>query len=149
MTYRPYAAIIAEANANSSKLVLELVNGTATTIPALTPVGMDNAGNMQPVSIGDNLSSVAVLGITESSVPPSQSGNVVFSGRIENVSISAPHGSILYVSKTGTLTTNIPTVGMFGFVPGDEVIRIGGVVKNKANPSLKDIIVRIEVIGTL
>lgn len=46
MTYRPYAAIIAEANANSSKLVLELVNGTATTIPALTPVGMDNAGNI-------------------------------------------------------------------------------------------------------
>lgn len=149
MTYRPYAAIIAEANANSSKLVLELTNGTASTIPALTPVGMDNVGNIMPIAIGDNLSSIAVLGITEASILPSQSGNVVFSGRIENVSISAPHGSILYVSKTGSLTTNVPTIGMFGFVAGDHVIRIGGVVKNKTNPSLKDIVVRIEVVGTL
>lgn len=149
MTYRPYAAIIAEANANNARLVLELKNGTTSTIAALTPVGIDSAGDIKPVDVTDELSSLLQLGVTENSINSNTYGNVIFTGRIENVSLSYSHGTVLYVSKTGTLTDQVPTIGINGFVAGDKVIRVGGIVKNKTNPSLKDLIVKFEVIGTL
>lgn len=149
MTYRPYAAIIAEANANNSSLSLELKNGTASTIPALSPVGIDSSGDLKPIDVTDELSSLLQLGITESSINSNAYGKVIFTGRIENVTLSYPHGTILYVSKASTLTNQVPTIGINGFVAGDKVIRVGGIVKNKTNPSLKDLIVKFEVIGTL
>lgn len=149
MTYRPYAVIIAEANANNSSLSLELKNGTASTIPALSPVGIDNSGDLKPIDVTDELSSLLQLGITESSINSNAYGKVIFTGRIENITLSYPHGTILYVSKASTLTNQVPTIGINGFVAGDKVIRVGGIVKNKSNPTLKDLIVKFEVIGTL
>ena len=56
---------------------------------------------------------------------------------------------VLYVSKTGGVTNVKPSIGVDGFTAGDVIIRLGVVSKNRDNPSNKDLIVNVAIIGVL
>ena len=62
---------------------------------------------------------------------------------------TATFGDIMYVAKDGSLTNIKPTDGEDGFVSGDFVIKVGVIVKDSNNPSQKNLIVNIQVMGQL
>lgn len=149
MSYRPYAAIIAEAQANNSNLTVELLNDSGSTIDELTAVGIDADGKITVIDVSDETSSLKVAGVTTESIADLSSGIVALTGRIENITTSFSHGDYIYVSKTGELQNTTPEIGEFGFLAGDTIIRVGVVVRNANNPSNKDLLVKIQVIGKL
>jgi hypothetical protein len=150
MTYRPYSAIIAAAQATSTKLSLNLYNNSGYSITALQPVApVAGTGEIQPVDISNGSSSFRVLGLTSAAIPNGDYGDVVTHGRIQNISTPFSFGDFVYVAKDGTLTNVEPSYGTNGFTDGDYSIKVGMIVKNKDNPSQKDLIVNIEYGGAL
>jgi hypothetical protein len=150
MTYRPYAAIIAAAQSTTAKLSVNLYNNSGYNLTALQPVTpVSGTGEIQPVDVSSGSSSFRVLGVTSAAIPNGGFGDVVTHGRIQNISTSFAFGDFVYVAKDGTLTNVEPSYGLDGFTDGDYSIKIGMIVKNKDNPSQKDLIVNIEYGGAL
>lgn len=149
MSYRPYAAIIAEAQASNSNLTVELLNESGMTIDELMAVGIDSDGKITTIDVSDETSSLKVAGVTTESIPNLSSGIVALTGRIENITTTFSHGDYVYVAKNGELQNSIPEIGQDGFLAGDTVIRIGVIVRNADTPSNKDLLVKIQVIGKL
>jgi hypothetical protein len=149
MTYRPFAAIIAEAQAANSNLITQMENQSGSLIPALTPVAVDNNGYITTIDVSDEDTVFSIAGVTKASIANNASGDVSLAGRIENVSVSFAHGDYVYVSKTGGLTNQHPAIGVNGFVAGDAVIRVGVIVRNTNTPSNKDLLVKMQLVGKL
>jgi hypothetical protein len=149
MTYRPFAAIIAEAQASNSNLITQMKNQSGSLIPALTPVAIDNNGYITTINVSDENTVFSIAGVTQVSIADNATGAVSLAGRIENVSLPFAHGDYVYVSKTGGLTNQHPAIGVNGFVAGDAVIRVGVIVRNTNVPSNKDLLVRMQLIGRL
>jgi hypothetical protein len=149
MTYRPFAAIIAEAQAANSNLITQMENQSGSLIPALTPVAIDNNGYITTIDVSDDDTIFSIAGVTKVSIANNASGDVSLAGRIENVSVSFAHGDYVYVSKTGGLTNQHPAIGVNGFVAGDAVIRVGVIVRNANTPSNKDLLVKMQLVGKL
>jgi hypothetical protein len=149
MTYRPFAAIIAEAQAANSNLITQMKNQSGSLIPALTPVAIDNNGYITTIDVSDEDTVFSIAGVTKVSIANNASGDVSLAGRIENVSVSFAHGDYVYVSKTGGLTNQHPAIGVNGFVAGDAVIRVGVIVRNTNTPSNKDLLVKMQLVGKL
>jgi hypothetical protein len=149
MTYRPYSAIIAEAQASNSNLVAQMKNQSGSTIAALMPVSVDNNGYIVPIDVSDEDTIFSVVGVTQASIANNALGSVLLAGRIENISISFAHGDNVYVSKTGDLTNQTPQIGINGFVAGDAIIRVGVIARNTNTPSNKDLLVKIQLVGKL
>ena len=89
------------------------------------------------------------LGLSMSTILSSSQGSVVLSGLVKNVSTGLSVGDILYVAKTGGITTTAPDIGVSGFVAGDFVIKVGQITKNSSNPSNKDLLVAWQLVGQL
>lgn len=149
MTYRPYAAIIAQAQAANSNLTAQLINDTGSNIPILTPVSVDSDGRLITIDVSGDDSVISIAGVTAEEILDGSSGSVALNGRIVNITTSFLHGDYLYVSKTGGLTNEVPTSGVNGFVDGDAVIRVGVIVRNASAPSQKDLLVKMQLVGKL
>jgi hypothetical protein len=126
-----------------------LENNTGSSIPAFQPVRADIFGDMALVDVAVEAESLAIVGITKTTIPDATTGPMVTSGRLENVTGSFTFGDVLFVSKTGGLTNTKPDIGVDGFVAGDWVIKLGVVTKNQSNPILKDLIIQIQLMGQL
>jgi Avian adenovirus fibre, N-terminal len=131
----------------SQEILLE--NNSGSTIPAFTPVRADSNGDMDVIDVSVEIESLAIVGITKTSVPDAAIGSMVTSGKLENVTGSFTFGNVLYVSKTGGLTATPPSIGVDGFLAGDWIIKLGVVTKNQSNPLDMDLICQIQVIGQL
>lgn len=149
MTYRPYAAIIAQAQAANSNLSTQMRNESGSGIDALTPVSVDNNGYLSTINVSDDDTIFSIVGVTQVFIANNSSGSVSLTGRIENVSIAFAHGDYVYVSKTGGLTNQHPEIGLNGFIAGDAVIRVGVIVRNTNTPSNKDLLVKMQLVGKL
>ena len=132
-----------------------VVNGLATSVAKATAVYMDVNGEFQPVDVADE-TAFSVFGLTDLAVPGDSSGLIVTSGRLQDITTSAPLGSVLYVNSAGgliassELTLNsAPTVGLDGFVAGNLVIRVGIIGKNIIDGNKKDLLVNIQIMGIL
>jgi len=144
MTYRPYAAIIAEAQASGTSLEVDLENQSGSSIALLQPVASDGGGRIKAIDVSSEADTFKALGLATEAIPNGDHGDVITHGRLLNVTTIYTFGDYLYVSKTGGLTNILPSAGVNGFVEGDFIVRVGLIVRNRANPAQKDIIVQIE-----
>ncbi len=149
MTYRPYAAIVAEAQASNSNLVTQIRNESGSNIGALTPVAIDDDGYLTTIDVSDDNTVFSIVGVTQGLIANNTIGNVSLAGRIENISVPFAHGDYVYVSKTGGLTNQLPEIGVDGFLEGDTVIRVGVIVRNTNMPLNKDLLVKMQLVGKL
>lgn len=149
MSYRPYSTIIQQAAASSSATSSTLINSSGSTIAALTPVRVDNNGDMKTIDVSVDTSALSVVGLTVATTLDATPGQVITQGRLTDVTIGFAVGDYVYVSKSGTLTNVLPTNGANGFVDGDFIIRIGVVAKNELDSNKKDLFVNISVAGQM
>lgn len=141
------AAIAGDISVNAIRVTLD--NTLGSTLPAMTPATVNNTGTLGLVDVSNEFSAEAVIGLVAANILNGTSGDIIISGIIKNVTTSATFGQVLYVSKTGGITATKPSIGVGGFLADDFVIRLGVVSKNAANPSNKDIIVNVYLVGQL
>jgi hypothetical protein len=127
---------------------ITLINGNANALPALMPVYSDTSGDANVINVSTD-SALAIVGLTKTSITAGARGKIITSGKLTDIGSSWGFGSVLFVSKTGGITSNKPDVGIEGFTNGDYVIKLGVVTKNAENPSLRDLILNIQIIGQL
>jgi hypothetical protein len=143
MTYRPYESITAVSIADSRQ------NVSGVSMPKGTPVRSTPAGDMDFIDVSIEAHAFAASGITQDVTPNLSNGAVLTTGRLVNLSTSFNFGDAVYVSKTGGLTNLKPTIGIDGFVSGDYIVAVGVIGKNAENPSNKDLIINIGIVGQL
>lgn len=123
-------------------------NNTGSTIPKATVVQI-NATDLDLVDPSVEADVNATVGVTISSIANTQTGEVIDSGTIEDVTGTFTFGDTVYLSKTGTLTEDAPTIGVNSFVHGDYIIKVGVIIKNALIPAQKDLLVNLEIVGQL
>lgn len=148
MSYNPNFSGVSSAPSSQSVQTSE-ANNSGSMISKLTPVRIDTSGNIALVDVGIEAQALAIAGLTDADVLHSATGNIVNSGRVKDITTSALLGDVMYVSKTGGTTNVKPAIGTGGFVADDFVIRLGVVAKNPDNPSNKDLLVNISIVGQL
>lgn len=149
MSFRPYSAIVAAAQASNSKLTFPMANDSGSAIAIYQPVCLDGSGKIKDVDVSVEQDSLTVLGISTQAISNGSYGTIITHGRLENISTALNFGDYVYVSKAGGLTSTLPNIGVDGFLAGDFVIRVGLIVKNKDIPAQKDLVVNLELIGQL
>jgi hypothetical protein len=147
MSYRPYQAIIAEATGASTGQTISLRNQSGATISTLQPVTVDANGRLKAVDVSLEADALKVIGVAKENIPNNSNGDVVASGRFENITTSLNFGDYVYVSKSGGLTEILPSEGVGGFVSGDFIIRIGVITRNVTYPTQKDLLVSVVTLG--
>jgi len=143
MTYRPYSAFV------SPSLDYIRTNTTGVTINKGTPIRMNASGDPDFIDPSIESQVIAIAAVAQDSVANGVQGVFVTSGKVQNLSVSFLHGDSIWLSKTGGLTDIKPSEGVNGFVSGDFVVMLGVIAKNEANPSLKDLILHIDIMGQL
>lgn len=123
-------------------------NSSGSTIAALTPV-RSSSGTIDVVDTSNESQVLKIAGVTNFSINNSASGVVTLEGLIENISTSISVDSIVYLSKTGTISSQVPDIGVFSYVAGDFVVKIGQILRNADNPANKDLKVQVEIMGQL
>jgi len=149
MSYSPISFASLQGTGSSRQVVTNFVNETGSTLVKGTPVAINSASHIIPISVSTETIATAMIGLTYADIPNGQSGPVIDSGRLENLSTGFSSGDIVYVSASGGLTNIKPNTGANGFVAGDFVLLIGVVVENEYNPSLLDIQLLLSVVGEL
>lgn len=134
---------------NGSGSSATLDNNTGFTLPKLTPVGIDSLGELDTIDVSNEASAISCSGIVRADILNAASGSVALSGILEDITTSAVFGNVLFVSKSGGVTNVKPTIGGGGFVSGDWVIKLGVISKNQGNPTLKDLLINISIVGQL
>lgn len=114
-----------------------------------SPLSIDTNGKVLLVDVSSDISVHRFVGLASKDIPGVATGEVVDSGRLENVVIGYAVGDALWVSKAGFLINQPPAAGVNGFVSGDHVIFVGVIVKNQFDISKKDIKLMIEKVGKL
>lgn len=147
MGYTPLSYILTQVSGQSSYAKSELLNNSGSAISGFIPVRANTSGELGLVNVAMESAS-SIVGITLTSIPNGNSGDVVTSGKIENIN-SFDLGDVIYVSKSGGLTNTKPEIGVDSFVAGDWIISVGVIAKNQSNPSNKDLFVNIQIIGQL
>lgn len=137
------------SSADSAAIQGTFTNASGSSIAIGTPVYSNASGNIEMVDVSLENSAKNFVGITTSSIPDSSTGSVIMSGLVKNVSTSINVGNIVYISKSGAITSTAPDIGVAGFVSGDFVIKIGQITKNATNPSNKDLLVAWQLMGQL
>lgn len=148
MTYSPNFRGNA-ARGSSRQLISGYVNGSGALLTKARPVTLNASGQIVGVDVSDIVSVKSMVGLTAEDIPNAATGSVIDAGRLEEVVISYPVNTPVYMSKTGFLTDQIPAVGANGFAEGDFVIFVGVIVKNEFNPANKDIKLMLTVVGQL
>lgn len=150
MTYNPLW--VTQGNIEATKTqrsIRRVYNNTAGVITKATPVRINAAGNLSTIDPANEAHIDGFVGLAYDDIPAYSEGDVIFSGTISNITIGASFGDVVYLSKSGTLTTTKPSIGVAGFNIGDWVIRLGVIAKNQDNPTIKDLIVNIQFLGQL
>jgi hypothetical protein len=145
MSYRPYSAIIGSITPGSVKFKIQ--NSTGFTIATLTPITSNGSGQAKLINPSVEADVLKIVGITGESIASGSSGFVYSQGKIENITSPLSLGDYVYLSKTGQLTSTLPSEGVGGFVSGDFVVKLGVVVANDIAPAQKDLLVAIEIVG--
>lgn len=134
---------------NSAAIVSDFRNNTGGSLGTLAVVTQDSNGDIKTIDPSVEADVEGSIGVLPASISDGNEGTVVLRGLIKNVSTSFSIGDVLYLSKTGTLSTTVPDIGVSSFVEGDFVIKIGKITKNADNPTQKDLEVKIDIIGQL
>ncbi len=143
MTFRPYDQLTASGVSDTR------TNNSGVTFNKGTPVRINSNGELDFINVSVEAEALAVAGVVSETILDGNPGTFLNSGKIEDVTTSANFGDTLYISKSGALTDTKPSIGVGGFVASDFVISIGVVAKNESNPSLKDLVLNVDVIGQL
>lgn len=130
-------------------LTATYLNSSGGSLAALTVVSQDSSGNIVQTDPTSEISVEAVLGILTVTTINGASGAVLLDGLLQNIITGLSVNSLVYLSRTGAWTINVPDIGSNGFQAGDFVVKIGKVTKNSTSPSAKDFKLEIEVIGQL
>lgn len=130
-------------------LITPAYNNSGSTLNKLTPVRVDSFGNVSTIDVSVDVESLASVGVAAATIGNLTTGDICIYGRIENVTTTGVFGDALFVSKTGGVTANPPTIGIDGFVSGDWVIRVGVIIKNNTVPANKDVLIAVQVVGQL
>lgn len=150
MTYRPYNIIIQQAQTSgTSSVSYTLENITGQPIPALVPVSTSSTGGMKRINVSNETDALSAIGVTLTPALNATDGTVVGLGRIPDVGNIFPLNSTIWVSKTGDLTDVVPETDVAGFEALDFVIKVGKIVKNQTDPTKRDLLVKIQLIGQL
>jgi hypothetical protein len=123
-------------------------NGSGGQLNKGSVVSINGAGNILTIDVSDETSVKRLVGLVEDDLPNLATGQVVDTGRLEDIS-GFNVGDALYVSAAGGLTTTQPSIGVGGFESGDFVIFVGVVVKNEFNALQKDLQLFLTVVGQL
>lgn len=150
MSYRPYDAIVAQAVAiTSAAAKFTIQNDSGSDILAFQPVATDSEGKVKGINISEDMDALKLLGIAVENISNGSYGNVIASGKLENITTVFDFGDYIYVSKTGGLTNILPSEGVGGFASEDWILRIGLIVRNRQIPSQKDLVVNLSIVGRL
>lgn len=136
-------------SASTSSETNSYLNNSGSTIPGFILVRQDSSGNINTINASIEAQVINLLGILLQDTDNGDFGSVALGGLITNITTSFVVGSVLYLSKTGTLSSTVPEIGTGSFVAGDFIVKAGRVTKNLDNPSNKDFKVEIEIIGQL
>jgi hypothetical protein len=148
MSYNPNFAGTASA-ASSKAINANELNNTGNTINKLTPVRINSNGDIDTISPSIEDQVLAIAGIVNIDITTGTYGDIVNSGRIENITTSAIFGDVVYLSSAGGITTTKPSAGIDGFASGDFSVKLGVVAKNRTNPLNKDLVIHILIGGQL
>jgi hypothetical protein len=133
----------------SSSVKRTFLNNSGSSISALTPVRQNASGDLREIDVSEESEVIGMLGITETVIANGNSGSVVLSGLLKEVTTSFNVGDVLYLSPSGELTSEVPDIGIAGFSAGDFIVQVGKVLKNEDDDLEKDILVQINVRGQL
>lgn len=128
---------------------IQVYNQSGQQLTQFAPVCIDSLGYLAPIDVANEAKSLAIIGLMTAAANNNTLGSVIQSGKIENITTSANYGDVLYVSKTGGITSTKPSIGTGGFVAGDFVLRLGVISRNIDSPSQKDLLVNISIVGEL
>lgn len=134
---------------SSRKVASNYTNGSGGTLPKGSPVSTLSSGLVTTIDVSSQASVDAFVGLFNQSTPNTASGQVIDSGRLEDITTSFLVGDPIYVSKTGILSNVIPSAGVGGFVSGDFVVFLGVIVINEFDNLKKDLKILIEKPGRL
>lgn len=123
-------------------------NATGSTIPFFTPIRVNSTG-MHAIDVSDENDVFNIAGITTGSVINGNTGTYASSGKLAAVPVAYADRDPVYISKSGGVTNSKPDIGVAGFVAGDWVVRLGFISINESNPSQRDFLVNIVVVGQL
>ena len=143
MTYRPYTSLTSSGVQDSRK------NDSGSIIAKGTPIRIDSSGTLSTIDVSIEAEALGIIGAASENIVDGGSGLVVNSGKIEDISTTANLGDLLYISKTGDLTSIKPSIGVNGFLAGDFVVMVGVIAKNEVTPALKDLVTSISIVGQL
>jgi len=141
MTFRPYNAIAVSGH--------DRTNNSGVTIVRGTPVRINTSGYLDFIDVSIENDIAAISGIVLNDIANGSSGSIANSGKVDNITTTANFGDLMFVSKTGGLTNVRPDIGIGGFLAEDWVIMAGVVAKNELNPTIKDLIISIDIQGRL
>lgn len=133
--------------ATSKQSVASVKNSSGGAIPTLTPVVISAAGGFTTIDVSSF--DPRTLAVTSSAIADGSFSSIVLQGVIEDVTTPLAIGDSVYVSKTGGLTSTLPSVGVDGFVAGDALIIVGDIIENSANAADKDLVVDIRFVVEL
>lgn len=125
------------------------INQSGSSIPALTLVAQDPSGNLIMIDPSNYAQVSEIIGVTNTLIPTTSSGTVTLSGIIPNITTSFNIDDVLYLNTNGTLTTTVPDIGNGSFVAGYYIVQVGKITVNTNNPSNKDLLVSINVVGQI
>lgn len=143
MSYRPYGSLTSSGISDSR------TNVSGITMPKGIPVRITNTGDINFINVSIEAQALAIFGITSTDISNLSSGSIITSGKVTDIATSASFGDLMYINKSGYLTNIKPSIGVEGFVSGDFVVSVGVIAKNDSNPSAKDLVILIDVIGQL
>lgn len=123
-------------------------NQTGMALPKGTPVKITSSG-ISTIDVSQEADIDALGGVLKDDTSNLTKGNIITSGSIENLSTPFAVGSSVYISKLGTLTNIKPSIGVNGFGEGDFIVLIGMIAQNVDNPTGKDLLIRLQVVGQL
>jgi len=126
----------------------QAVNNTGSTIAKALPVKITATG-ISTIDPSIEAHVDAFAGVTRNATNNGETAEVTTSGVITDSGLTYAAGTVIYVSKSGGITDVKPSIGVGGFVAGDFSIRLGVIVENAQNASLRDIILNIQLIGQL
>lgn len=124
-------------------------NQSGSTISAMSCVSIDSSGYIKKTNPTIQADAEKAIGITLTAINNGSSGYVLLGGRLENVTTGAALGDRLWVAIDGSLTNTVPEIGSGGFVAGNYVIRLGSIASNNTNPTNKDIVLVLQLVGQL
>ena len=130
-------------------IATSLRNMTGSLVSKGTPIAVDTNGQINLVDVSDEALALSVIGVAGSAITDGAFGSIVTHGAMKGLVTSATFGDIMYIAKDGFLTNIKPTLDNEGFVAGDFVIKMGVLVRDATNPSNKNLIVNIQVMGQL